>query len=461
MAQAVVSADSNAASAKAARPRRSMGDWVRLIAATNAVTLVINLLTGVISARVMGPGGKGVFNGVSVWGGVFGSLAGMGVSTAFITAYAKAAPEDRPGLVRAGLFLTIGWGIVGSLAVYFLEPRLVGHLASGAATWARLNSPIVLLTVVSGMGGAILSVTQRFGSLNWMGFARTVLYAAGVSGLALTARLGPYSLLGVSWALAAGAAILVLAVACPGVVRAGRVRLRDLRLLSGLGIRFYSLGLLSMFNSQLDQMIASAWLTARDMGLYAVAISSMSVMGIMQNAVGAVMYPMMAGDDRDAIIARTARVMRRMTPVFLILLLLMWAGAWPVLTFLYGPAYAGAVPVVLVIAPTAAFIGGITIFYQGCYALRWFAGPSIGEAVGAGSGAILLALLIPPWGLTGAAVAAVVSYALDFTVVTIFWCRASGTSVRDLVFRWEDVRLLFGELHRIPVVSRLWARAAE
>ena len=458
MAEAAVSADGQLPAARRARAHRSMGDWVRLLAATNAVTLAINLLTGVISARVMGPAGKGVFNGISVWGGVFGSLAGMGVSTGFITAYAKADPDDRPGLVRAGLALTIFWGVLGSLAVYFIEPRLVGHLAPGAATWARLQSPLVLLSVVSGMGSAILAVTQRFGSLNWLGFARTVLYAAAVSGLALVAHLGPYSLLGVSWVLGAAGAVLLLAVACPGVVRAGWLRLRDLGMLSGLGIRFYSLGLLSMFNSQLDQMIASAWLTARDMGLYAVAISSMSVMGIMQNAISGVMYPMMAGDDREAVIARTTRVMRRMMPVFLILLLLTWAGAWPVLTLLYGPAYEGAVKVVLVIAPTAAFIGGITIFYQACYALRWFAGPSIGEAVGAGSGAILLALLIPPWGLTGAAVAAVVSYALDFAVVTVFWCRASGTPARDLVFRWEDVRSLSGEFRRLPLVSRLLTR---
>lgn len=436
--------------------RRSMGDWVRLVAATNGVVLVLNLFTGIVSARVMGPAGKGVFNAVAVWTSVFTSLSGMGVGTAFVSVYARADDGDRPWLARAAMFLGCFWGLLGSATVYFLEPHLVGHLAPRAAAWARFSSPMVAIFVIAGMGGAMLSVSQRFGQLNWLRLARTLLYALGVGGLAAFGWLTPYTQLATSWVLFVAGNVLTLTLGVTLLpLRAGWVRLRDVWHLASLGIRYYSLGLLGMFNSQLDQMIASAWLSAGDMGLYAVAISSLSVVGMLQVALSSIMFPMMAADSKEAVVARTLRVLRRMTPLFLVLMLLVCACAWPVLLLMYGRAYLGAVGVVLVIAPTAAFMGTITIFYQGCYALRWFAGPTMGEGVGAGTGAILLAVLIPRWGLTGAAWADTISYALDALVVTVFWCRASRTHPRDLLPTRSDVRLLFAELRRVPVVSRL------
>ena len=440
-----------------ARPRpRSMSDWIQLVAATNAVVLVLNLLTGVVSARVMGPAGKGVFNAINVWTGVFTALAGMGLPSAFISAYSKAPEEEHPGLARAAFSLSCFWGLLGTVAVYMLEPALIGHMDPRAAAWARLSSPLVAVFVITGMGGAMISVQKRFGALNWVTFARTVLYAACVGGLALWGVLNPYSQLSVSWLLLVASSAMVVWVGVVGLpLRLGAIRWQALMDLSGLGLRYYSLGLLGMFNSQLDQMIASAWLSARDMGLYAVAISSLSVVGVLQGAVSTVMFPMIAGDSREAVIERTSRMVRRLMPLFVVLMVLVCASAWPVLLVLYGRVYLPAVSVVLLIAPTAALVSAIMIFYQAFYALRWFAGPTLGEGMGAASGAILLWVLIPRWGLQGAAVAATASYALDLAVVVIYWCRASGMGIADLLTTREDLRYLARELRTRLVLSRL------
>jgi|GEM_PF-1426153 len=443
------------APAERRRPR-TMGEWFRAVAATNIVVLVLNLFTGIVAARVMGPAGKGVFNAVNVWTNVFSGLAGMGLGAAFISAYTKSAPEDRPRLARAALVLACWWGLAGTVAVYLLEPHLIGHLAPRAAAWARLSSPLVAIYVIAGVGGTYLSVERRFGTLNWLGFGRNLLYAVAVGSLALWGLLTPYTQLVASWVLLVAGSVLTFVVGIRALpLRAGWVRLRDLLDLSALGFRYYALSLLGMFNSQLDQMISSAWLSARDMGLYAVAISSLSVVGSLQGALGTVMFPMMAGDSREAVIERTMRVSRRMAPLFAISVGLVCASAWPILFLLYGRAYLPAVRVVLLISPTAAFVGAITVFYQAFYALRWFAGPTLGEGMGATSGALLLWLLIPRWGLAGAAVAATVSYALDLGVVVWYWCRVSGTRPGDLWPRGEDVRFLYHELRRVLVLSRI------
>ena len=161
------------------RPR-SMADWVRTVAGTNVAVLALGLVTGVISARVMGPAGKGVFNAVTVWLSVFSGLAGVGLGTAFISAYGRASDADRPSLARAGILLVCLWGALGSVGLYVLEPRLIGHLAPQAAAWARAGSPLVFLGCVAGMCAAMLQVQARFGTMNWVQFVRALLYAVGI-----------------------------------------------------------------------------------------------------------------------------------------------------------------------------------------------------------------------------------------------------------------------------------------
>lgn len=433
-----------------------MGAWIQAVAATNAVVLAMNVATGVISARVLGPGGKGLFNAVAVWMNVFTALAGMGIPAAFISLYAKASADDRPELARGGFALACLWGILGSVAVYVLEPKIIGHMNPAIASWARLSSPMVGILVISGMGGAMLSVRERFDALNWLGFGRTFIYLLCLVVLALTTTLTPYAQLAVSWTLLAASSLLIIWTGAKALPLSwGPVSSRVLRLLAGLGLGYYSLSLLGMFNSQLDQMIASAWLSARDMGLYAVAISSLSVAGTLQGAIGTVMFPMIAGDDKAAVLARTVSMMRRMMPLFVALWLALCAVAWPVLWVLYGSAYLPAVPVVLLISPTALLVSGIMVFYQAFYALRWFAGPAIGEAVGAGTGALFLWLLIPRWGLEGAAVAASLSYALDLVAVIWYWSRTTRIPVSELKSTREDVRILYHQLRTRLSISRL------
>ena len=430
---------------------RTMLEWFRVVAGTNLVILLLNFATGAISARVLGPAGKGVFAAVSVWTNVFSGFAGMGLYTAFISIYARSNPEDRPGVARALLVLACWWGMIGTLAVYLLEPLLIGHLAPRAAAWARLSSPLVALYAICSAGGAYLSAERRFGLPNWLGFLRTLLYSGILIGLAIWGLLNPYTQLALSWVLMGSTMVVTLVVGVRALpLRWGGVALRVLWNLSLLGWRYFALGLLSLFNSQLDQMIASAWLSAGDMGFYAVAISSLNVVGTLTGAIGTIMFPSIAGDSRDAVIERTVRVARRAVILFVLTVLFVSACAWPFVFLVYGRAYLPVVRVVMLIAPTAACVGAITVFYQAFYALRWFWGPTLGEGVGAGSGALLLWLLIPRWGLDGAAVATTISYALDLAIVLWYWQRVSAVPLGDLLPRRADLRFVIHQARLAP-----------
>lgn len=437
-----------------ARSPRTLLQWFRIVAGTNLMVLILNFVTGAISARVLGPAGKGVFAAVNVWTNVFGGLAAMGIHSAFVSMYARARPEDRPGIARALLLLACFWGVAGSVAVYVVSPHLLQHLAPRAAAWARFSSPLVAIYVICHVGGAYLNVEKKFGLPNWTNLARTLAYTVLVVGLAAWGLLTPYTQMATSWILISAGMILTLIVGMRALpLRRGPVRLRVVWQLSVLGWRYFGLSLLGMFNSQLDQMIASAWLSAGDMGLYAIAISSLNIVGMLQGAVGSIMFPWVAGDSQESVIDRTARVARRMSLLLVLTVVFVCACSWPFVLIVYGRSYLPAVKVVLLIAPTAAFTGAITVLYQAFYALRWFVGPTLGEGVGAVSGAILLWLLIPRWGLDGAAVATTVSYALDLVVVVWSWVRMSSLPVGALVPRRGDVHFVLGQAMQVP--SRL------
>lgn len=405
--------------------------WLEAVLGANVVILVLNVFTGVLSARLLGPAGKGVYNAAIVWSTVFGSLVVMGLPAALVAAYGTEHDAGQRGrILGSAAFLVALWGSLGAVVGFLLLPELLGHLGGSVVLWARIMMVVLPLGALGQIGMALLRVEHAFGRFSLFRLAQVLLIVVPLTLAAVWGLLTPYVYIGIvlvdNLVYFVVTVVLVRRLLHQRGIALGLGPATLLVSLSKLGFGFYAISLASMFNAQLDQMLASAWLSARDIGLYAVAISSLTVVGALVGAFQSVFFPATVGDERGSIIRRTSQAVRAGWWLLAAVALVLIAGSRPVLGLLYGPSYLPAWPAVVALAPAAVFAGVLTILYQGCYVIRLLDVPLIGEMVGALSGALLLALLIPRWGIVGAGVAGSVSYACDVAVVIHLWRRRLG-----------------------------------
>ena len=421
-------------------------DWMQQVLGTQALLLVINVFTGVVAARILGPAGNGLFDTVMLWLGVGGVIAGAGIGQAFLVSYVPAASDARRGLLAGALMLSVAWPVLVAAGMILVIPHVIGHLGPGVTRWAEL----ALLTLP--FSGAVLvlqsllTAEQAFGWFNALRIGQTLAMAAPLTVLWATGTLTPFTLLWVAvlGGIAGNAVIATGAVLVMRRQRAGIARpsVRVIGRLAHLSARFYAVGMASLFNLRLDQMLTTAWLSARDIGLYTVAGSSLTVVGMASGAFQTVFLPSVAGDERPSIIRRTETGFRRGAWVLLGLAGLTVAVARPVLGMLYGARYLPAMPAVMALMPAAITGGLLGVLYQGCFALLDTRTPLVGEVVGAVSGAVLLWVLVPRYGLLGAALSTSASYLLDLGAVLWLWRRHTGSGA--VIPGWVDARLVVG-----------------
>lgn len=396
----------------------------------NVVVMIVGLLTGVLTARVLGPAGKGVYNAVTVWAGVGSALVGAGIPSAFVVLFRQSDSALRPRILGASLLLYAAWSLTVTLCLLLVVRVVLRHLGPTVQTLAELALFAVPLAGLAQVMEAVQVTVSAYRFLNLLNVLSTLGLAVPVVCLWALGRLTPVSLVVASLSSTVAGNLLIV-ISTIHLLRSSKLAtaLPDVRAFESvtrLSATFYTVGLASMFNASLDQMLTTTWLTARQVGLYAVASTSLMVTGLMARPFHRVFLPAVAADDQESIRERTEAGFRRGAWALAIMAVIVAVGSWPVLALFYGQRYLDAFPIVLMLLPAGVCAGLVSVVYQGSYALRDPVTPLVGEFVGAASGAALLAVFVPRFGMAGAAVATSASYCLDLASVVVFWGRRQG-----------------------------------
>jgi O-antigen/teichoic acid export membrane protein len=153
---------------------------------------------------------------------------------------------------------------------------------------------------------------------------------------------------------------------------------------------------------RLDQVMMTPLAGVEELGIYVVAANVSSVALLFNSAVGQVMFALESGEQSTERIGRAARITTLITA--LVGLTLAAASPWMV-PILFGPAFAPAVPVLLVLlvaycVAIPGSVAGITLVARGQPGLR-----SLTMAITTIFYVFVMFLLVPRWGAMGAALA--------------------------------------------------------
>lgn len=380
--------------------RSALRDWFGSFW-TNIALLAIGIVTGIVSARMLGPEGRGQLAEVMFWGAFVAQLGGFSLPSAANIEAARSGMNPR--LSSSVVALALAYSVL-SLAIFWLFLTL-GRVTD--VSWLVLTYAIAFVpaNIVSQSLLSIDSGMQRFGLFNFLRLVPQSLYL--VLMLMLT-MVGLASAASFAFAALAGS-VLVALVRAVGAWKAILTfpERSTLTRLVVTGAQFYATTILTLLRESGDRLVILAMLDPTALGLYAVAITiAGSAIQTVAGATTTILLPkVVAATDK----ATQARQVATATSASLFIAALLngaVAAVSPILIpRLFGADFSGAVPVAVVLCLGQTFRTAADILAWGLRGLDdWKAMPTT-----AGVALVVFfplgALLAEPYGPTGIALA--------------------------------------------------------
>ncbi len=258
--------------------------------ASRLLILVAGLTASIVTARALGPEGRGQYYAITTAAAIIAQFGNLGLSSSN-TYLAARNPKVSWPLVINGLWICL---IVAAAAAVVIgltgrELALRLHVPRGFLWVVCLLAPATLAFT---FGSSILAANERFMALNWWQILNAIV---------ATGSLAACGLIG------AGVAMFVLATALSAIVAVigltihlARGRFSTLRFDSRLfrqGISYASRAYLALLFGFLLQRAAVTFLAAfrapREIGFFSVAAQIYDVMAIVPTSIAMVLFPML------------------------------------------------------------------------------------------------------------------------------------------------------------------------
>jgi len=403
--------------------------------------LTTNMATGIITARVLGPAGRGEQAAMILWPQFLAYAMTLGLPAALLYNL-KRYPDEKSELFSASLLLGTGFGFIATLTgIVFIPFWLVGYSTHviHVAQWMMLIAPMALLGVTF---SAALEAGGDFTRANQLYSLPSLITLASLSVLALAGVLTPFTsslayvlpnLLTVFWMLTR-----LWSLFQPRWVGIGR----SCKRLFYYGLRCCGIDLLGMLAFQVDQVLVVGLLSPASMGLYVVALSLSRMINVLESAIGTVMFPKVAARPVEEVIDLIGRAVRVSTALTLVAAIAISILGPMVLNLLYGSKYMGAVPVFRILVIEVVLSGATSTLAQAFMALGRPGMVTILQGIGLGLTLPLMLLLIPTYNLVGAGLALLISTTLRLIFVLVSYKLILKVQPPSLLITREDFLFL-------------------
>jgi O-antigen/teichoic acid export membrane protein len=415
---------------------------------TNIAVAVVSLLNVLVTARTLGPDGRGELALLTTIAILTASLSAFGLYEANANMGGR-EPELRGPLAANSLVLALALGGVAAAAVAALVavfPAIGGGTDPALQALALAVIPVLIL-----QSSLITLIQSQYG----FGVTNAAWLLAPLTNLALNGTLAVLGLLTVGSAvvvwivgqLVATALLVWHAVrGLPGVPRPDRRLARDML---SFGTRTHLGRVMTMGNYRLDQWFVGAIAGQRELGLYSVAVAWAEALFYLPTALGMVQRPDLVRASPSDAGARTAVVFR----AALLLTALLAVGlviAAPILCVgFFGEDFRGSIDDLRVLAFGAFGIVALKLLGNALIAQSKPMRANIGVAVAFAATVALDLLLIPSHGGLGAAIASTAAYTAGGVAIVIVFSRTLGRRRSELVPRGNELGPLLRQLRTV------------
>lgn len=404
----------------------------------------IGLVSSVVTARWLGPEGRGLLAALSVLTGLSLQFGNPGLHTGNVYVVAR-QPERTRGVLGNTLIVSLFAGTLAAIvacAAALLRP----------GWFPGIPFPLIALT------SAVLPF--QFMILLYQNTLLGMGEAAAFNLFEVGNKIVTFALLA-TWLVllhggAAGAAVLFAGMAVLfGVASAlychRRVPFRpvlDRDLLGEMlryGARVYLSCLLAFLVIRSDLLLVNYFLGTSQAGVYSIAVQIADTLLLLPVTIGMILLPRVAGERSERQEEVTARVLRHTALMLFGLCLAAGILVGPVVRLLYGESFSGAILATRLLLPGVLALGlnGVLMNHFGGRGMP--AITALAPAAGLVLNVALNVLVVPRYGLAGASVSSSLAYGLMLLLSLGAFLRSGRVSLRkSLVVSPEDLRGLLG-----------------
>jgi O-antigen/teichoic acid export membrane protein len=217
------------------------------------------------------------------------------------------------------------------------------------------------------------------------------------------------------------------------------------------GIKGYLANLMAFLNYRLDMFLVAYFLTPMDVGYYSLAVGLAELLWYIPNSVSTILFPRVSSSDKKQANKFTPVISRHTLFVVSLIALGLLIFGRLMIKVVYGAEYLPSVKPLLILLP------GIVALSLSKVCSSYILGrgrPIIAaytSLVVVGVNISLNLLLIPKWGIAGAAFASTVSYSVGTCIKLIVFLKMSENSLLNtLIIKKQDI-----ETYILPNLKRL------
>jgi stage V sporulation protein B len=400
----------------------------------------LGLVTGVITARVLGPGGKGILSTLNYLATIVASVAALGLGEAAVTAAARGTRTlEQAVRASSGVLLissTVGIGAFVAIAAsqyYAGWGTLTVAIAANAVTVPLIVVTTVFTLVADARSQFVLTAAARLGmavAMTGATIAFVIVVEKDLSGASVALAAG--------WAV--GAMLTLVAVRSAGVRVWPTIDAAYVRAVLPLGIAVQAAQVMTVLMARVDLVLVNGIDGILPAGRYSVALTIGVLVTYGPFVIATAAYSRLAAVEEAELRTFVSRLSRMTVIIGVASAVPLAASLGWLVPFAFGEDFRGAV------APAAILCAGGVVWSvqwvlcrarsargDGGLLLRSFGASVVGTVV-------LDVALIPMWGIVGAAVASSLASAIGLAVALASYRRRDGIGAVELLLpRRPDV----------------------
>ena len=304
----------------------------------------VNVATGILTARLLGPAGRGEFAAAALWLLLPSMVAVAGLQSGVVY-LSRRNPAQAPSILVAGLLTGGGAYLLAAFGSMMALPSLLHDYSPAVVTLARAAVLSAALNVGMLLARQSLLGTRQMHLFNLSSSGSPLAY------LLLLLAVLPFYPLTPGFAVAAQvmASVLMLVPTLWWVTRGWHWRtlrpLVVLRPLAAYSVKAAGVDLVTVFAWNIDRLVLVGLISPAAFGLYTVATSLARLISVLQTALSSVTLADLANREAADIEAYVHRAVRMMFWTLAAACAGGWLAGGVLMRLVYGASFALAVPI--------------------------------------------------------------------------------------------------------------------
>ena len=417
---------------------------------TGVISMALGFVGSVILAHWLGPTGRGEYAAAMLWPMLLVYIASTGQFIAI--RYYASLPNAEVSKIctNALLFAAVQCVIFVPLGYFFLPLMLKSQRAS-VIDASRFFLWVIPISLISQYYASVIQARMHIKAVNAVSLIIPVSYLLGIGVLYLTHHLTLFPLIRMNLMVNVLSLVGTLATAAALGFRLARQIDRPLiKTMLGYGLKVQAGDIAGTITLRLDQTLLAAWMPPAQLGLYVAANSAVNVAQLLSGAVKTVTVPSIGQQSSPregaALLERCFRKYWILSLVFAVALAAVLPLAVPLV---FGGRFRPAVWPAEILLLATLIATAKDVLYGGAQALGK---PWLGTQATIFAAIItvlVLPVLVRQDGITGAAVATLITYVGEVGIFLYFFSGSTGIASRRLFFvSVPEIKQLFLDLRR-------------